>query len=69
MALDIFPQHRGLASSMQGFVQTMLNAAVAGLISPMLSFSPILLAIGMMGFLLLGGLTWSLLSRAQHKTV
>ncbi|NOT16586.1 MAG: multidrug effflux MFS transporter [Sulfuriferula sp.] len=69
MAMDIFPQHRGLASSMQGFVQTMLNALVAGLISPMLSFSPVFLAAGMMGFLLLGKLTWSLLSRTQHKTV
>lgn len=65
MALDIFPQHRGLASSMQGFVQTMLNAVVAGLVSPMLSFSPVLLACGMLGFLALGRVTWQVFLRKQ----
>lgn len=65
MALDIFPQHRGLASSMQGFVQTLLNAIVAGLVSPMLSFSAVLLAAGMLGFLVLGRVTWQLFLRKQ----
>ena len=65
MALDIFPQHRGLASSMQGFVQTLLNAIVAGLVAPMLSFSAVLLAAGMLGFLVLGRVTWQLFLRKQ----
>ena len=67
LALDLFPQHRGLVSSMQGFVQTMLNAVVAGIISPMLSFSPIYLAIGMVGFLLLGRLTWQIYCTVEKR--
>ncbi|ARU30926.1 Bcr/CflA family drug resistance efflux transporter [Sulfuriferula sp. AH1] len=67
LALDLFPQHRGLVSSMQGFVQTMLNAIVAGIISPMLSFSPMYLALGMMGFLLLGRVTWQIYCRVESS--
>ncbi|MHB1678496.1 MAG: multidrug effflux MFS transporter [Sulfuriferula sp.] len=65
LALDLFPQHRGLASSMQGFVQTMLNAVVAGVISPLLSFSPVYLALGMTGFLFLGRMIWALYAHVQ----
>jgi DHA1 family bicyclomycin/chloramphenicol resistance-like MFS transporter len=39
-------------------LQTMLNALVAGLGSPLLSFSGMALALGMMGLLVLGGLSW-----------
>ncbi|BBP00877.1 multidrug effflux MFS transporter [Sulfuriferula nivalis] len=67
LALDLFPQHRGLTSSMQGFVQTMLNAMVAGVVSPLLSASPIYLAIGMMIFLLLGRGTWGLYCSVNNK--
>lgn len=65
LALDLFPQHRGLVSSMQGFVQTMLNAVVAGVISPLLSFSPIYLALGMTGFLLSGRTIWAIYMRMK----
>jgi len=58
LALDLYPLNRGLVSSMQGFAQTMLNAAVAGLVSPFLSFSVVALAAGMGTFLLLGWLAW-----------
>lgn len=58
LALDLFPQHRGLVSSMQGFVQTMLNALVAGAVSPLLSVSPLYLALGMTVFLVLGRFMW-----------
>lgn len=67
LALDLFPQHRGLTSSMQGFVQTMLNAIVAGVVSPLLSTSPIYLAIGMMMFLILGRGTWALYCSVNNK--
>ncbi|MHB8848749.1 MAG: multidrug effflux MFS transporter [Burkholderiales bacterium] len=65
LALDLFPQHRGLVSSMQGFVQTMLNAVVAGVVSPLLSFSPIYLALGMTGFLLSGRTVWAIYRRIR----
>lgn len=58
LALDLFPFNRGLVASLQGFVQTMLNAFVAGLFSPLLSWSTIALAAGMLAFLFLGRITW-----------
>ncbi len=58
LALDLFPLNRGLVSSLQGFVQTTLNAVVAGAISPLVSFSTGYLATGMLTFLLLGRLAW-----------
>lgn len=58
LALDVFPLNRGLVSSLQGFVQTTLNAVVAGAISPLVSFSTVYLAVGMLAFLLLGRLAW-----------
>jgi DHA1 family bicyclomycin/chloramphenicol resistance-like MFS transporter len=62
LALDLFPQHRGLVSSTQGFLQTMLNAIVAGIVSPLLSTSPVYLAAGMFIFLSLGALAWQMYS-------
>jgi DHA1 family bicyclomycin/chloramphenicol resistance-like MFS transporter len=58
LALDLFPFNRGMVSSLQGFAQTMLNAIVAGVVSPMLSFSVTTLAAGMLTFLILGRLAW-----------
>jgi DHA1 family bicyclomycin/chloramphenicol resistance-like MFS transporter len=58
LALDVFPLNRGLVSSLQGFVQTTLNAVVAGVVSPLVSFSTVYLALGMLAFLLLGRLAW-----------
>lgn len=67
LALDLFPLNRGLVASLQGFVQTMLNAFVAGLFSPMLSWSPIALAAGMLAFLFLGRITWMTYLYKQRK--
>ncbi|MCZ8165416.1 multidrug effflux MFS transporter [Silanimonas sp.] len=43
--LDLYPTQRGSASSMQAFLSLMFQAGVAGLLSPMLSVSPLFLAI------------------------
>jgi len=56
--LDMYPHQRGLASSMQMFIQLMINTVVAGVVSPMLSSSPVHLALGYMGFFALGGSFW-----------
>ncbi|MGB3394123.1 MAG: multidrug effflux MFS transporter [Stenotrophomonas sp.] len=56
--LDMYPQQRGLASSLQAFVQLMISAVVAGVISPLLSGQPLHLALGMAAFMLLGFLFW-----------
>jgi len=54
LALDLFPEKRGLASSCQGVVQTATNALTAAVLAPLLWASPLTLASGMAGFLALG---------------
>jgi DHA1 family bicyclomycin/chloramphenicol resistance-like MFS transporter len=56
--LDMYPRQRGAASSLQAFTSLMLQSAVAGLISPMLSHDPRKLAFGAAGFTLIGFLLW-----------
>jgi len=61
LALDLFPQRRGMASSCQSFVQVGMNACTAGVIGPLLWKSPVTLAAGMCMFAalaLIGFLTW-----------
>lgn len=60
LILELFPVNRGMASSLQAFVQTFLNAVVAGLLSPLLSSSAWLLALGMVVFMCTGVLAWSI---------
>jgi len=54
LALDLFPEKRGLASSCQGTVQTATNALTAAVLAPLLWGTPLTLALGMAGFLSLG---------------
>jgi DHA1 family bicyclomycin/chloramphenicol resistance-like MFS transporter len=54
MGIDCFPHNRGLASSMQGFIQMGANAIVAGLVVPLLYHSVEHLAFGMAGFFIAG---------------
>jgi DHA1 family bicyclomycin/chloramphenicol resistance-like MFS transporter len=58
LALDLFPRNRGMAASVQGFTQSMSNAVLAGLISPLVSFSQFSMAVSTAVFLLLGGTCW-----------
>src|SRR6185295_13688836 len=37
LALDLFPANRGLAASLQGFLQSACGAVTAGLVAPLLS--------------------------------
>jgi DHA1 family bicyclomycin/chloramphenicol resistance-like MFS transporter len=71
LALDLFPERRGLASSCLGVAQTAVNAVAAALLVPLLWGSPLHLALGMAGALLLGALTYWLstnpLSRPQQS--
>ena len=48
--LDLFPAFRGMASSVQGFLQFTLSAAVAGTVAPFVAHSLTMLALGMAGF-------------------
>ncbi len=63
LALDLFPERRGLASSCLGTIHTGMNAVAAALIVPLLWDSTLHLAMGMVGFLLLGGVAFALSRR------
>jgi DHA1 family bicyclomycin/chloramphenicol resistance-like MFS transporter len=58
MVLDLFPQLRGTASSMQGFTHSLFSAMVAGFVSPLISGSGLTLALGAFGLLALGWFCW-----------
>lgn len=52
--LDRMPRLRGTAASGQAFMQMLLSAVSAGIIIPLIWHSPLWLALGMAGYLLLG---------------
>ena len=54
LALDLYPEKRGLASSCMGVVQTGANALTAAILAPLLWTSPLTLAYGMAGFFVFG---------------
>ena len=66
MALDIFPRHRGTASAVQGFSQTAFNAAIAGLLAPLLSMQLSWMAAGMLAMCASGFLVWRVARRAHR---
>ncbi len=63
IVLDLFPTRRGMAASLQGFVSGIINALVAGLLSPAVSHSPLLLALAMVGLMAAGLLCWTAFRR------
>jgi MFS transporter, DHA1 family, multidrug resistance protein len=56
--LDMYPRQRGAASSLQSFTSLILQSAVAGMISPLISHGRMSLALTAAGFTLLGFLLW-----------
>lgn len=70
LLLDLFPRNRGMASSLQGFVHSLLSALNAGVASPLLSGTAAMLAGGMLGLLAIGFGCWriyaSLPALPQH---
>jgi DHA1 family bicyclomycin/chloramphenicol resistance-like MFS transporter len=68
IALDLFPKLRGMTSSLQGFAHSLFSALTAGVVSPLLSHSALMLACGMGGMALLGGLAWMLYLRVAGST-
>ena len=63
LTLDLFPQLRGMTSSLQGFAHSLFAGLTAGVVSPLLSGSALMLACGMGGMALLGWLSWMLYLR------
>ncbi len=62
-AVAIFPQMRGLASSLQGFVQMMLFAAITAALVPLLFHSALWLALGHATLVIGGMLLWAWTTR------
>lgn len=65
--LDMYPRQRGAASSLQAFSNLIVNAVVAGVLSPLLSHHGLHLALGMAAFTLLGWLMWQWEARAHRR--
>ncbi len=60
MLLDLFPATRGLASSLQGFVQFSIAGVIAGTIAPLLARALPTLALGMAAFTLASFGIWTI---------
>jgi len=58
LTLDLYPKLRGMTSSLQGFAHSFFAGVAAGVVSPLLSGSALMLAGGMAGSLVLGWLCW-----------
>ncbi len=65
--LDMYPRMRGSASSLQAFTGLVCNAAIAGVLSPLLSGSGLHLAAGAATFALLAWLFWRWEMRAGAR--
>jgi DHA1 family bicyclomycin/chloramphenicol resistance-like MFS transporter len=65
-ALALFPDNRGLASSMLSFIQMMAFALSSGLVAPLLFGSAFKLACGMLGGLVLSFGCWRLSLRLHE---
>ncbi len=63
MLLDLFPTMRGMAASLQGFVQFAAGGFVAGSIAPLLARSLPALALGMAGFTMASFVLWLIYQR------
>jgi DHA1 family bicyclomycin/chloramphenicol resistance-like MFS transporter len=59
-AFALFPDNRGLSSSMLSFIQMISFAIVSGLVAPLLFGSALKLACGMLGGLALSFVCWRL---------
>lgn len=58
LALDIHPERRGMASSMQAFIGSAANGLVAGVIAPLVMDSTLLLALTSLLMMSLGLVAW-----------
>jgi DHA1 family bicyclomycin/chloramphenicol resistance-like MFS transporter len=63
LVLDLFPERRGMASSLQACVASVANGITAGVLSPLVMDSPVALAIASMGLMAVGLVSWIVLRR------
>jgi DHA1 family bicyclomycin/chloramphenicol resistance-like MFS transporter len=58
LVLDLHPERRGMASSLQAFIGASANGLVAGLIAPLVMHSTVLLAVSSLTMMCVGLLAW-----------
>jgi MFS transporter, DHA1 family, multidrug resistance protein len=58
LVLDLVPERRGMASSVQAFIGSMANGLVAGVIAPLVMHSASALALTSLGMLCIGVFAW-----------
>ena len=58
MVLDLVPERRGMASSIQAFIGSMANGFVAGAIAPLVMHSAIALAFTSLAMMSVGAIAW-----------
>jgi MFS transporter, DHA1 family, multidrug resistance protein len=58
MVLDLVPERRGMASSVQACIGSLANAVVAGVLAPLVMHSPLGLAMASAGLMSVGVLAW-----------
>ena len=63
MVLDLAPERRGMASSLQACVGSAANGLVAGVVAPLVMHSTIALALASFGLMLVGMVAWNWLRR------
>ena len=63
LVLDLYPERRGMASSMQSFVASTANGLVAGLLVPLVLHSTVALAAASLAMLCIGLVAWLYLHR------
>jgi DHA1 family bicyclomycin/chloramphenicol resistance-like MFS transporter len=63
MVLDLYPERRGMAASMQAFIGAASNGIVAGVIAPMVMHNALGLALTCLSLMLVGLFAWGWLQR------
>ncbi|HYR26756.1 MAG TPA: multidrug effflux MFS transporter [Aquabacterium sp.] len=63
MVLDLFPARRGMAASLQAFVGSAANGVVAGVVSPLVMHSTLMLAFAALLLMLVGLIAWGVQQR------
>jgi MFS transporter, DHA1 family, multidrug resistance protein len=58
LVLDLAPERRGMASSVQAFIGSTANGFVAGVIAPLVMHSTVALALASLAMLSIGVVAW-----------
>jgi DHA1 family bicyclomycin/chloramphenicol resistance-like MFS transporter len=63
LVLDLYPERRGMASSLQAFIGSSANGIVAGVLAPLIMHSTVALSLASLGMMCTGLLAWVWLHR------